>query len=80
MTKRTPNTFQDVHVAVAAQNQAINRTNAQVLALRIQRAADISVSPAIGTWQPTAGGGTIVPPSAPPSSSVTNSAANTPVA
>jgi PPIC-type PPIASE domain len=80
VTKRTPNTFQSVSSAVSSANEAVNRTRAEVLAVEIQRAADITVSPAIGTWQPSAAGGTILPPAAPPPSSVTNPSANAPVA
>jgi PPIC-type PPIASE domain len=79
-TKRTPNSFADVRTAVASANEAANRTSAELLAVQIQRAADVTVSPAIGSWLSSPSGGTIVPPVAPPPSSVTNAAANTPAA
>jgi hypothetical protein len=79
VTKRTPNAFSAVHLAVASANGAVNRTHAALLAVQIQRAADVTVSPAIGTWQPTALGGTIVPTTQPPASSVTNATANAPI-
>lgn len=78
VTKRTSNSFEQVHTAVVAQNEASNRAAAQLLAVEIQGAADIAVSPTIGTWVPTTAGGTIVPPSAPPAASVTNPTANVP--
>jgi len=79
VTKRTPNAFDAIKGAVASANGAANRTSAVVLAVEIQRAADITVSPAIGTWLVTVTGGTIVPPTPPPASSVTNATANVPV-
>jgi hypothetical protein len=78
VTKRTPNPFPDVRVAVAAANEATNRTRAELLAVGIQSAADITVSPTIGTWQPSTSGGTILPPTQPPAPSVTNGSANVP--
>ncbi len=79
VTKRTPNAFDEVHDAVSSLNATSNENAAEVLGQLIQQHAGITVSPALGTWQLTSNGGTIVPPTSPPASSVLNVTANTPV-
>lgn len=78
VTKRTPHTFEEIGAAVAALNKASNERAAALLSEEIAQAADVSVSPTLGTWDVSTQGSTIVPPPSPPAGSVTNVAANTP--
>jgi PPIC-type PPIASE domain len=79
VTKRTPNSFHEIHAAVATLNATSNARAAAELGQLVQQQAGITVSPALGTWQLTTTGGTIVPPPSPPPTSILNVIANTPV-
>jgi hypothetical protein len=77
-TKRTPNGFASISVAVASQAHLVNEQATALLAVTVQRTAQVTVDPSIGTWVPTQLGGTIEPPKSPPASSLVNPSANTP--
>ncbi|HEY8081614.1 MAG TPA: hypothetical protein VIE15_05945 [Acidimicrobiales bacterium] len=77
-TKRTPNQFAAIAAAVAHQAHQLNGERAGALALQIQASTVVRVDPAIGTWVPTALGGTIQPPASPPPGSMPNATANLP--
>jgi PPIC-type PPIASE domain len=79
VTKRTQNAFREIHAAVSSLNASANAMEAELLGQGIQQRAGITVSPALGTWELTSAGGTIVLPTAPPASSVLNASANIPV-
>ncbi|HLK45487.1 MAG TPA: peptidylprolyl isomerase [Acidimicrobiales bacterium] len=79
-TRRTGHTFSSIRASVAAAAAAINLRGAGLLAVAIQRGADVQVNPALGLWQPSQAGGSLAPPDAPPVGSVTNPAANSPAA
>jgi parvulin-like peptidyl-prolyl isomerase len=78
-TSATSNEFAAVATQVAQSAVAANADAAGIKATEIQKAAGITVDPAIGSWVVTSAGGTIAQPPVPPSSSVLNSSANLPV-
>jgi hypothetical protein len=79
-TSVTPNEFKAVATQVAQAAAVANADAAGIKATEIQKAAGITVNPAIGSWVVTTAGGTIAQPPVPPASSVLNPSANRPVA
>jgi len=77
-TKRTANAFHAVAAAVAAEAVAANRQAVAFLAAVIVASKGVTVSPEIGTWVPSAVGGSIAPSPTPPADAIVNPVAIAP--